>query len=374
MGSDNCPILVELNGQSMVTNRNTFRFEKSWLYQEGFKNWIIDNWPERRKISILDHWKCQGSILRRKMRGWSLNNQGEIGRKKDTISRQIKQLDAESEIRALSPVEWGDRYRLEGELNQIFILEEIYWQRRGGEKWLLEGDANIAFFHRVANGRKMKSTIRTLEGDNDPIENPEELKAHIYEYYRKLFGAELPPKFCLSQNMWERRGRFSHEDNEELVQPFTLEEIEKALKEMKTNTAPGPDGFPVCFYKEFWPQLKGQIKEMMDLLFEGKLEMWRINYGVITLIPKIRDANTIKAFRPICLLNVCFKLLTKVITNRLSKFADKINESQTAFIPGRQILEGVVILHEVLHELKVKKQSGIILKLDFEKAYYKVQW
>lgn len=88
-------------------------------------------------------------------------------------------------------------------------------------------------------------------------------------------------------------------------------EIEQALKEMKTNTAPGPDGLPVSFYKEFWPQLKNQLKEMTDLLFEGKLDLWRLNYGVITLIPKIKDANNIKAFRPICFLNVCFKFLTK---------------------------------------------------------------
>nr|AAM08499.1 Putative retroelement [Oryza sativa Japonica Group] len=69
------------------------------------------------------------------------------------------------------------------------------------------------------------------------------------------------------------------------------------------------------------------------------------------------------------------KLLTKVIANRLSKVAQKtISESQTAFIPGRQILDGVVILHEVLHEVKIKKQSGIIVKFGFEKAYDKVQW
>lgn len=123
------------------------------------------------------------------------------------------------------------------------------------------------------------------------------------------------------------------------------------------------------------PQLKEQLREMVELLYEGKLDMRRLNYGVITLIPKVKDANTIKSFRPICLLNVCFKFLTKILTRRLSEIAQKvIGESQTAFIPGRQNLDGVVILHEVLHELKKEKKSGIIFKLDFEKAYDKVQW
>lgn len=103
--------------------------------------------------------------------------------------------------------------------------------------------------------------------------------------------------------------------------------------------------------------------------------MWRLNYGVITLIPKVTYANTIKQYRPICLLNVCFKLLTKILNNRLTRIAEKIiSPSQTAFIPRIYILDWVVILHEVFHELKSKNQSGIILKLDFEKAYYKVQW
>lgn len=75
------------------------------------------------------------------------------------------------------------------------------------------------------------------------------------------------------------------------------------------------------------------------------------------------------------MLNVSFKIFTKVIANRLSMVASKvIGASQTAFIPGRYILEGVVILHETLYELKRKKMKGIILKIDFEKAYDKVNW
>jgi hypothetical protein len=96
---------------------------------------------------------------------------------------------------------------------------------------------------------------------------------------------------------------------------------------------------------------------------------------MISLIPKIKDANNIKQYRPICLLNVDYKWFTKVLTMRLTPYADKlISKTQTTFIPGRYILEGVVILHEILHELRSRKSQGIILKLDFEKAYDKVHW
>jgi len=110
-------------------------------------------------------------------------------------------------------------------------------------------------------------------------------------------------------------------------------------------------------------------------LHTGDLPVFSLNFGVITLLPKTHDASKIQQFRPICLLNVSFKILTKVATIRINSVADHlISPTQTAFLRGRNILEGVVILHEMVHELHRKNQSGIIFKIDFEKAYDKVRW
>lgn len=97
-------------------------------------------------------------------------------------------------------------------------------------------------------------------------------------------------------------------------------------------------------------------------------------FGTITLLPKVKQATSIKQCRPICLLNVIYKIITKVLNLRLTKITDKVIGRQTAFIPGRNIFQVVVILHEVVHELKITKQAGIILELDFEEAYDKVNW
>lgn len=103
--------------------------------------------------------------------------------------------------------------------------------------------------------------------------------------------------------------------------------------------------------------------------------MFSLNFGVITLIPKVKEANRIQQYRPICLLNVSFKIFTKNATNRINSVVDRIvRPSQTAFMRGRNILDGLVVLHETIHELHRKKHSGIILKIDFEKAYDKVKW
>ena len=102
------------------------------------------------------------------------------------------------------------------------------------------------------------------------------------------------------------------------------------------------------------------------------LNLFSLNFGIITLIPKIQEASKIQHYRPICVLNVSFKIFTKVATNRLNNISQTVvGPMQTAFLPGR---EGVVILHETIHEMHNKKQNVVIFKIDFEKAYDKVKW
>jgi hypothetical protein len=89
---------------------------------------------------------------------------------------------------------------------------------------------------------------------------------------------------------------------------------------------------------------------------------------IITLLPKIKEANTIKQYRPICLLNVVYKIFIKALMLRLDKVMGRIiNRSQSGFLKDRNIIDGVLALHEILHDTRIKKKDGLILKLDFEK-------
>jgi len=144
---------------------------------------------------------------------------------------------------------------------------------------------------------------------------------------------------------------------------------------MEHNKAPGPDGFPSEFYQVFWNLIKDDLMALFDDFYQGTLPLSRLNFGNIILLPKKENARVVQQYRPICLLNVSFKIFTKVATIRLSSIAQKlIGPTQMAFLPGRNIMEGAVILHETLHELHTKKIDGVIFKIDFEKAYDKVNW
>jgi hypothetical protein len=178
---------------------------------------------------------------------------------------------------------------------------------------------------------------------------------------REDMGADIP--------------QISPEENSILISEFTEDEVFEAISQMEQNKAPGPDGFPAEFYKQFWETIKHDLMSLFAQLQQGDLELFKLNFGVITLIPKKEDAVQIQQYRPICLLNVSFKIFTKVGTNRITGIAHKvIKPTQSAFMPGRHILEGVVVLHETIHELHRKKMDGVLFKIDFEKAYDKVNW
>ena len=115
--------------------------------------------------------------------------------------------------------------------------------------------------------------------------------------------------------------------------------------------------------------------ELFEDFHKEKLDVYRLNYGVITLLPKVQDASRIQQYRPICLLNCLYKWITKVLTIRLELLADKlILKTQSAFLKERNIMNGIMALHEILHETKRKNEVEVVLKLDFEKAYDKVNW
>jgi hypothetical protein len=141
------------------------------------------------------------------------------------------------------------------------------------------------------------------------------------------------------------------------------------------NKAPGPDGFPTEFYQVFWDLIKSDLMALFREFHRGNLPLYILNLRTIILLPKCVEALTIQQNRPICFLNVSFKIIMKVIMNRLTGAAQRvIQPTQSAFLPGRIIMEGVIILHETLHELHRRNKSGVILKIDFEKAYDKVKW
>jgi hypothetical protein len=230
----------------------------------------------------------------------------------------------------------------------------------------LEGDANTRFFHLVANGKHRKQLIYRLEDDNGVVVSSDRLKCHIMNYYKNLFGILEQTEIILMEDQIHDIPQVSDKENEILIADFAENEVREAVFQMEHNKSPGPDGFPAEFYQVFRGVIKDDLLAMFHDFRKDILDLFSLNFGIITLIPKIENATKIQQYRPICVLNVSFKIFTKVGTNRLNKVARTVvSPTQTVFMPGRNIMEGVVILHETIHELHTKKSNGVIFKIDW---------
>lgn len=121
-----------------------------------------------------------------------------------------------------------------------------------------------------------------------------------------------------------------------LTKPFSEEEIKEAIFSCYPEGAPGPDGLSFLFYQKFWDIIKKDILALFVDFCKGCLDIYRLNFALVTLIPKVNDACNMKQFRPISFLNCSFKMISKLLTNRLGIVAQRLLASnQSAFIKGQ---------------------------------------
>jgi hypothetical protein len=109
-------------------------------------------------------------------------------------------------------------------------------------------------------------------------------------------GSEEPKSLCLQQNIWNANMQVSAQENEDLLRSFTTEELDAVLMDTKTDTAPGPDGLHVMFYKKFWMLIKKELLLILNGFALGTVDIARLNFGILSLIPKVPGAVNIKQF------------------------------------------------------------------------------
>ena len=162
-----------------------------------------------------------------------------------------------------------------------------------------------------------------------------------------------------------------------MVKQFIRDEIEAALKQMQPTKSLGPDGMPAIFYQKYWDIVGNDVVCMVLNVLNSNISMTNINKTFITLIPKMNNPTKMTDYRPISLSNVIYKLIAKVLANRLKSVLPKIiSENQSAFLFERLIMDNVLIAFELMHYLDNKrdgKDCYMAIKLDLSKAYNRVE-
>lgn len=146
---------------------------------------------------------------------------------------------------------------------------------------------------------------------------------------------------------------------------------------MAPYKAPGPDGFPVGFYQKTWITVGMSICGLVSDYLDSGIMPEGLNDTLVSLIPKNPHPESVTQFRPISLCNVSYKVITKVMVNRLKPVLEKlVSQEQSSFVPGRQIVDNIMVYQEILHSLRTNSGSKryMVIKVDLEKAYDRLRW
>ena len=241
---------------------------------------------------------------------------------------------------------------------------------------MTQGDRNTKYSYGKASQRHRRNSIfRLCDERGGWHESNEEMAELMTEYYTNLFTTSQPPN--LDETVGDIPKVVTVAMNNILIQDFKAEEVEQAIKQMSPSKAPGPDGMPPIFYQKYWNVLGSDvISTVLSCLNFGCL-LKSINHTFLTLIPKVKNPEKVTDFRPISLCNVIYKLVSKVLANRLKLILPQIvSDSQSAFVLGHLITDNVLVAFETLHHMhhnKLGREGAMALKLDISKAYDRME-
>ena len=310
--SDHNPLLL-CTEQSTHKKSKAFCFETFWLKHQEFLQKISEIWDVHvRGKDAVDKWCIKVNRVKFFLKGWGMSLRGHTKKYKKCLREELEILEKIEEDNPLPAHLLEKKTFILSETNRLLEEEELYWHKRSNNRWLLEGDLNTEFFHRMANGKKRKNTIFSIQKDGVEIEDLDMILDLAINYYKDLFGHSGRSDIKLQQGCWTNEEKISQTESENLCKNFDMEEVKQAVFGMEKNTAPGPDHLPVEFFQVCWDVIKQDLMDMFEEFYESKLDLSRLNYGTITLIPKIKEANQIQQYRPICLLNAVFNFFPKL--------------------------------------------------------------
>ena len=148
--------------------------------------------------------------------------------------------------------------------------------------------------------------------------------------------------------------------NKELLGDFNRGEVEKALNQMAPLKAPSPDGMPPIFYQHYWKNIGDDVTKAMLFCLNTVKIPTGLNHTYLTLIPKVKCLVKVLDFRHIALCNILYKIISKVLANRLKKnLPCIISKFQSVFQSNKAIPDNILVAFESLHHMKNKKQERV---------------
>ena len=275
-------------------------------------------------------------------------------------------------MRRLTSEEEEERKKNRDVVAEADLRIEVDWRQRSQQLWLSAGDANTRFFHMAASGRRRQNCIRRMLVGDRTLTDQSSIGLALADYFREFYRRGPSNKW-----RWSAKGvtTLSPGQQQELIFPVTEEEVLVAIRELNSEGAPGPDGILVFFYRDCRDAVGPEVMATIEDFWAGRCNMDRLNRAYIILIPKVEGAERIGDFRPISLSNSIYLIIAKVLANRLrTVLPGLISPFQSAFLPGRQMADNIVLAEEIVASWRRNGTPGFLWKVDFSKAYDSLDW
>ncbi|GJZ37690.1 RNA-directed DNA polymerase, eukaryota [Tanacetum coccineum] len=370
--SDHRPILLrELNVDYGPT---PFRFFHSWSSRKGFDKMVEDSWKNSvcMESNSIIKLKKKLQSLKSSIKHWLAEDNQKSNEHKRNIQNRLIILDKIFDQGSCNDDLIHERSNLLKELQDFNKSSSLDMAQKAKIRWAIEGDENSKFFHGIINKKRSQLAIHGVLADGDWIVEPSLVKNEFLKHFATRFAAPSSSSITFD---YQFPNRLTPDQIEDLERNVSYEEIKRAVWDCGISKSPGPDGFTFEFYRKYWSLIDHDVVAAVTSFFSTGSFPPGCNSSFITLIPKSQEAKMVKDFRPISLIGSMYKIITKVLANRLSLvISELVSDVQSAFVSNRHILDGPFILNELLSWCKHKKSKALIFKIDFEKAFDSVRW
>ena len=381
--SDHSIIDLTISLDKHVRGQGFWKLNSSVLdepkYVTEMKELIIKVWDESKDMSDI---AVKFDWLKFKIMEYTIKYCKERARNKATKESEIllnlEQLDAKICNLTASDEDINRFEELKQELELITDEKSRGEWVRSRVEFIEKSEKSNSYFFNKAKESFEKKTIQHLEVDGENITEPSKILECLKGFFEKLYSSnDINDEDITIELANISSTPTVSEDLKNLCEGnITLEECWMALKEFKSNKSPGCDGLTSEFYQKFWEVLGPKLVETLNACKERGYLSQSQRRGVITLLEKKgKDSTKIKNWRPVSLMNIDYKILTKSLAKRIEKCLPSIiNNDQSGFLKGRYIGEGIRFVEDLIDNFDTNNIPGILVQLDFAKAFDSIEW
>ena len=288
--------------------------------------------------------------LKARLKIWNRDHFGDTFKKYKKIEEELNKMEESTIDRHLSPQEVLIKKQLQEDLWVAAQSHESLLRQKARSRWIKEGDCNSHYFHLMLNVGRRSNSLNGVWIDGSWIEEPAKVKETVILFFLQRFQESDQDRPRLDGICFQTIG---HQENHKLVGRFQEEEVKDAVWDCGSEKSPGPDGINFKFIKSFWNVIKPDVLRFLDEFYVNGMFPKGCNASFIALIPKVAGPQVLDEYRPISLISCMYKIVAKLLTNRLKKVMSLIiDERQSAFIGDRHLLHSALIVNEVVEEAK----------------------